>query len=72
MAFENEANRTTKAIDTADNGNDANRFEVGAGSPTSPFNTTSAVGTAFADANITVATDTTATVVVKKSAIATK
>lgn len=71
-AFENQGNVTNKANDTTDNGNDPARLEIGAGSPSSPLVTLSAQTTAFADVDITGATDTTALVVIKRGAITTK
>jgi len=71
-AFENEGNRTKKAVDSSDNGNDPARLEFGAGAPIAPLNTNQDQGTAFTGTDI-VPTDTTATVlVVTKSAVSVK
>lgn len=71
-AFENQGNVTSKAADGTDNGNDPTRLEVGAGNPSTPLDTASVQATAFADVDITGATDSTATVVIKRSTITTK
>lgn len=71
-AFENQGNVTNKADDTTDNGNDPARLEIGAGNPSTALITLSAQATAFADVDITGATDSTITIVIKRSTIATK
>lgn len=72
VAFENQGNVSSKAIDTSDNGNDPNRLEQGSGLPTNTLVTLSAQATPFADVDITGATDTTALITIKKGVIATK
>ena len=66
IAFENQGNVTSKAVNTADNGNDPNRLEHGSGLPSNTLVTLSAQGTAFGNANLTTATDTTALITIKK------
>jgi len=72
IAFENQGNVTSKAVNTADNGNDAARLEHGSGLPTNSLATASPQTTAFLDVNITAPANTAAIIVIKKGAIATK
>lgn len=70
-AFENEGNRTTKAAQSADNGEDDNRLEIGllkTGATGNDLNTQQAQATAFNGTDLA-ATDTSATIVIVRSGL---